>query len=146
MKPKLGELPTNTLGTPWSILCGHASNEEERSATSARQRRHWLRCTLRWCTVCSVQIRTVTLSERAAKELRSVPRYIQEKLLIWIDAVELRGLAEVRKVPGFHDEPLKGDRKGQRSIRLNQAYRAIYVVVSGAAQFVRVEEVNKHRY
>jgi hypothetical protein len=46
----------------------------------------------------------------------------------------------------LHDEPLKGDRKGQRSIRLNQAYRAIYVVVSGAAQFVRVEEVNKHRY
>jgi toxin HigB-1 len=94
----------------------------------------------------AVQIRTVTLSERAAKDLRSVPRYIQEKLLIWIDAVELRGLAEVRKVPGFHDEPLKGDRKGQRSIRLNQAYRAIYVVVSGTAQFVQVEEVIKHRY
>ena len=93
-----------------------------------------------------MQIRTVILRERAARDLRGVPRYIQQKLLIWIDAVELRGLAEVRKVPAFHDEPLKGDRKGQRSIRLNQAYRAIYVVVSGAAQFVRVEEVNKHRY
>jgi proteic killer suppression protein len=52
----------------------------------------------------------------------------------------------VRKVPGFHDEPPKGDREGQRSIRLSQAYRVIYVVVSGTAKFVRIEEVNKHRY
>ena len=66
-------------------------------------------------------IHSVILSERAAKELRTVPQHIQEKLLIWIDAVELQGLAEVRKVPGFHDEPLKGNRKGQRSIRLKQA-------------------------
>jgi len=91
---------------------------------------------------------SVGYSERARHGTCEVfPRYIQEKLLIWIDAVELRGLAEVRKVPGFHDEPLKGDRKRQRSIRLNQAYRAnLRGRVSGAAQFVRVEEVNKHRY
>ncbi len=47
---------------------------------------------------------------------------------------------------GLHDEALQGNRKGQRSIRLSQAYRAIYVIVAGAARFVRVEEVNKHRY
>jgi len=35
---------------------------------------------------------------------------------------------------------------GQRSVRLSQAYRAIYVIVAGAARFVRIEEVNKHRY
>ncbi len=38
------------------------------------------------------------------------------------------GLSEVRKVPGYHDEPLKGQRKGQRSIRLSRSYRAIYVI------------------
>lgn len=53
----------------------------------------------------------------------------------------------MRKVPGFHDEPLKGDRKGQRSIRLNRAYRAIYVVSKGGAvELVSVEEVSKHDY
>jgi hypothetical protein len=34
----------------------------------------------------------------------------------WVDDVEERGLEEVRKIPGWHDEPLKGERKGQRSI------------------------------
>jgi proteic killer suppression protein len=91
-------------------------------------------------------IRSVQLSDRALKDLRKVPEHIRIKLLAWVDAIELRGLEEVRKVPGFHDEPLKGERQGQRSIRLSQAYRAIYVVISGAAKFVRVEEVNKHRY
>ena len=62
-------------------------------------------------------------------------------------SVEAIGLEEVRKVPGFHDEPLKGDRKGQRSIRLNRAYRAIYVAnKGGTVEFVSVEEVNKHDY
>jgi toxin HigB-1 len=48
---------------------------------------------------------------------------------------------------GFHDEPLKGDRKGQRSIRLNKAYRAIYT--EGQRKEVRIIsiiEVNKHEY
>jgi len=91
-------------------------------------------------------IRAVVLGEGAAKDLRTVPKAIQVKLLGWVDAVVLRGLEEVRRVPGYHDEPLKGARKGQRSIRLNRAYRAIYVEVHGAAEFVRVEEVSKHRY
>lgn len=53
----------------------------------------------------------------------------------------------MRKIAGFHDEPLKGDRHGQRSIRLNKAYRAIYVIKNdGTAEFVAVEEVSKHDY
>jgi proteic killer suppression protein len=52
----------------------------------------------------------------------------------------------VRKRPGFHDEPLKGDRLGQRSIRLNKTWRAIYEVQGGEAQFVSVEEVTPHKY
>ncbi|MGH1469309.1 MAG: hypothetical protein ACRBBP_10615 [Bdellovibrionales bacterium] len=47
------------------------------------------------------------------------------KLLSWVEAVELKGLRQIRRLSGFHDEPLKGKRKGQRSIRLNKAYRAI---------------------
>lgn len=64
----------------------------------------------------------------------------------WIGLVEVKGLEEVRKISGFHDEPLRGDRKGQRSIRLSQAYRAIYLVVKSAIYFAEVQEVNKHKY
>ncbi len=32
--------------------------------------------------------------------------------MIWIAAVEWEGLEEVRKAPGYHDEPLKGPRFG----------------------------------
>jgi proteic killer suppression protein len=91
-------------------------------------------------------IRTVVLSDGAAKDLRNVPSFIRDKLLTWVSAVELSGLEEVRKTPGYHDEPLKGCRRGQRSIRLNRAYRAIYTVVSDGAQFVSIEEVSKHNY
>ena len=82
----------------------------------------------------------------AKKDIRKVPLHIRTKLLGWVDDVEERGLEEVRKVPGWHDEPLKGDRKGQRSIRLSRSYRAIYVVKKTFIEFVSVEEVNKHEY
>lgn len=88
----------------------------------------------------------VVLADEVAKGLARLPRHIRQKLLAWVDAVERYGLAEVRKIPGFHDEPLKGERAGQRSIRLSRAYRAIYRVIAGSAQLVRIEEVNKHRY
>ena len=61
--------------------------------------------------------------------------------------VTIAGIKNVRKIPGFHDEPLKGDRKGQRSIRLSKSYRAIYRVIKGRAiEIVQVEEINKHEY
>ena len=56
------------------------------------------------------------------------------------------GLDEVRKVPGYHDEPLKGDRIGQRSIRLSRAYGAIYEIKGDTTRFVTIEEVSKHDY
>jgi proteic killer suppression protein len=57
------------------------------------------------------------------------------------------GMPSVRKLPGFHDEPLKGTRLGQRSIRLNRAYRAIYMERHGGGiELVEVIEVNKHEY
>jgi len=76
-----------------------------------------------------------------------MPRHIVENLAVWVDDVESRGLEEVRKIPGYHDEPLHGDRQGQRSIRLSRAYRAIYVVrANNEIEFVSVEEVSKHAY
>ena len=69
------------------------------------------------------------------------------KLFEWIDAVSHDGLTEVSKIPGYYDEPLKGQRKGQRSIRLSKAYRAIYEVGNnGQSEIVEIIEVNKHDY
>ncbi|WP_242604610.1 hypothetical protein [Legionella fairfieldensis] len=57
------------------------------------------------------------------------------------------GLSEVRKIAGYHDEPLQGKKKGQRSIRLNKAYRAIYELnTKGQMEIIEVMEVNKHDY
>lgn len=66
--------------------------------------------------------------------------------MIWVAAVELDGVDEVRKLPGYHDELLQGMRTGQRSIRLSRSYRAIYQVKKDVVEFVSVEEVSKHDY
>jgi toxin HigB-1 len=87
------------------------------------------------------------LSKRAQKQLQKAPRYIVENLAAWVDDVEERGLEEVRKISGYHDEPLHGNRLGQRSIRLSRAYRAIYrVCKDDSIEFVSVEEILRHAY
>jgi proteic killer suppression protein len=89
----------------------------------------------------------VTWGKAVEKQLGKVPEFIAQKFRIWVALVEESGIREVRKHKGFHDEPLKGQRKGQRSIRLNRAYRAIYVErESGDLELIEVLEVNKHEY
>jgi proteic killer suppression protein len=92
-------------------------------------------------------INVVILSKRAKLDLKSVPIYIRRNLLAWVSSVETEGLEEIRKIPGYHDEPLKGNRVGERSIRLNRSYRAIYIIKDdGTIEFLEVLEVNKHDY
>lgn len=94
-----------------------------------------------------MNIYCIELAKTAQKDLAKIPSFIKDKLLLWIDAVERLGIYEVRKIPGFHDEPLKGDRKGQRSIRLNKAYRAIYIEDQHKeVHIISIIEVNKHEY
>ena len=81
------------------------------------------------------------------KDLGRVPDVIARKFRIWVALVEETGIREPRKCGGFQDEPLKGKRQGQRSVRLNRAYRAIYVErMSGEIELIEVLEVNKHEY
>ncbi len=87
----------------------------------------------------------VEFTRSAYKDIGSLPGHIIGRLKTWVAAVELVGLAEVRKRPGLHDEPIKGDRKGQRSVRLSKAYRAIYVETDGHV-LITVIEVSKHDY
>ncbi len=89
----------------------------------------------------------IDLIKGAQKDLVKVPQYIKEKLLLWVDSVERMGINKIRKIPGYHDEPLKGERQGQRSIRLNKAYRAIYIEnEKKEIIIISIIEVNKHEY
>jgi len=89
----------------------------------------------------------IILSKTAKKQLDTIPDHIYRKYLYWIDLLETIGLLEARRYQGFHDEPLKGERKGQRSVRLSKAYRAIYQEVHpGNYEIIEIFEVNKHDY
>lgn len=89
----------------------------------------------------------VEFTKLAEKSLNKLPVEIINSLMLWIKYLQAIGLVETRKISGYHDEPLKGDRKGQRSIRLNRSYRAIYIVSkSGDLEIVKIMEVNKHKY
>ena len=90
-------------------------------------------------------IRDVRLSV-PDKVLAKLPKQVLVKLHLWITLVGEQGLDEVRRIPGFHDEPLSGQRVGQRSIRLNRSYRAFYRIKRGVVVFVDVFELNKHDY
>lgn len=79
------------------------------------------------------------------RDLIRTSSYLRDKAIFWIELVESLGLREVRKRPGFHDEPLKGHRKGQRSVRLNQAYRLIYREIRSEVEVLLIE-VTKHEY
>jgi toxin HigB-1 len=92
----------------------------------------------KWCT-----IRSVTMSSKAQKESKKIPGHLMDRLMIWIESVENDGIMETRKVRGFRDEALKGNRQGQRSIRLNKAYRVIYTIKKN---LILIEEINKHDY
>ena len=88
----------------------------------------------------------VQITRQARKGLENGPAYIQDKFFDWIHSVQMLGLGAVRKSPAFHDEPLQGKRKGQRSVRLNKQWRAIYTVTDQEQVIVTVLEGNAHDY
>ena len=89
----------------------------------------------------------VFISKFAEKQIKKLPKQISEALFIWVESSELTGIADIRNLKGYHDEPLKGDRKGQRSARLNRSYRVIYIENENKdLVLITVIEVNKHEY
>lgn len=92
-------------------------------------------------------INQVLLGKKVKQDLESIPQHIAWKFRGWVMSVELLGIRETRLIKSFHDEPLKGNRSGQRSIRLNRSYRAIYVeLLNNEIEIIKVIEVNKHEY
>jgi proteic killer suppression protein len=89
----------------------------------------------------------VWITKFAEKQLKKLPSHVLAAYRTWVRTVEIDGIRETRKLPGYHDEPLHGDCKGQRSTRLSRAYRAIYEETkSGNLILIGVQEVSKHEY
>lgn len=86
------------------------------------------------------------VSNKAIKTLEKAPKQVKTKFLLWRQQVKLFGLEAVRQISSFHDEPLKGKRQGQRSIRLNKQWRAIYEQDSNGTLKIYVLEVTPHDY
>ena len=91
----------------------------------------------------------VTYSKQADKDISKLQKHLLIKLRKWAKSVKENGILETRKIKGYHDEPLKGNRKGQRSIRLSKGYRAFYTEYDNGSielNYIEVDEVNKHDY
>jgi proteic killer suppression protein len=91
----------------------------------------------------------VEFTKFAEKQMERLPKYIREQALDWIESLKISGLPATRKSFGYHDEPLKGNRIGQRSVRLNKAWRLLYQEFESENRKwiqITVIEVNKHEY
>jgi len=89
----------------------------------------------------------VEITRFAAKQESRLPNHIRASFSEWVELIRIYGLWHMRKVPGFHDEALKGDRRGQRSSRLNRSYRVIYEETDKKEiVIISVLEINKHEY
>lgn len=89
----------------------------------------------------------IVFTKLAHKQFTKAPLFVKQTLLAWVDAVERLGLEQSRLTPGRHDEPLSGKRQGQRSVRLNRQWRAIYTTNDqGLLVLVTLLEVTPHDY
>lgn len=88
-------------------------------------------------------MKKIIFSKLASKQLQKVPTHIANKVKGWVKSVQAVGLITIRSKKGLHDEPLKGTRQGQRSVRLNQQWRLIY---TESLEIIAIEEVTPHDY
>jgi len=73
------------------------------------------------------------------KQSRKFPVDIQDRALVklsWIEAANI--LQDLRVPPSNNLESLKGDRKGQMSIRINNKWRICFVFENGDAYDVEI--------
>ncbi len=75
--------------------------------------------------------------------VRKFPRNIQQRAFIKLNAIDAAvRLEDLRLPPSNRLEALKGDRRGQHSIRINDQWRICFVWREGHAE--RVEIVDYH--
>lgn len=80
-----------------------------------------------------------------ARMCRKLPVNVVKKYELWKDIIFRHGPEKLKEFRGFHDEKLKGNRRGQRSSRLSAQYRVIYTVKQQIVT-VFVLEISPHKY
>ncbi|MGI9548536.1 MAG: type II toxin-antitoxin system mRNA interferase toxin, RelE/StbE family [Bdellovibrionales bacterium] len=88
-------------------------------------------------------MKKVFLKKQIQKDLKKLPRYIVVSLDKWIRIIDEEGYENIKKIKGYKDHALKGNRKNQRSSYLSKSYRVIYQVTK---EDIEILEVNKHEY
>ena len=78
-----------------------------------------------------------------SKRIPSDISKIALRKLMMIDAAMT--LADLKAPPANRLEPLKGDRAGQWSIRINDQWRIVFTPISGGSDYENVEIVDYHR-
>ena len=79
------------------------------------------------------------------KQCKKLPLQVLKKYELWKDLIFRHGPSILKGFPGFHDEKLKGKKRGQRSSRLSLQYRVIYSVEKDIIT-VYVLEITPHKY
>jgi proteic killer suppression protein len=75
--------------------------------------------------------------------VRKIPQDIQQRAFMKLNAIDAAvNLGDLRFPPSNRLEPLKGDRKGQCSIRINDQWRICFKWLNGHAE--QVEIVDYH--
>lgn len=72
---------------------------------------------------------------KSSRKFKSIERQAQRKLAMLEAAT---GLMDLKSPPGNRLEALKGNRKGQHSIRINNQYRMCFVWEEGNAHEVEI--------
>lgn len=90
----------------------------------------------------------VVITRMAQKQILKIPSEIVEVIQKWVLTVETIGIENTRKQggKGLHDEPLKGELKGMRSIRLNRSWRLYYQEIDEIPKIISIRRVDKHQY
>lgn len=90
----------------------------------------------------------VSLSHETQKliDKHRLPPQVINKFEIWKKEIQEKGLAEVRKIPGYHDEPIHVI-QGARSVRLNGEFRLFYTLEkSQGVETLRILKITPHEY
>lgn len=81
------------------------------------------------------------------KQLDAIPAHLVGSFYDWVRAVERDGMRSVRQLSGYHDEKLRGELAGLRSVRLTKAYRVLYFeTTDGVTHVAQVTRISKHDY
>lgn len=83
--------------------------------------------------------------EKSAKAVRAYGQQVAEKYIERINILKsARNKSDLANQGPLKFHELKGERKGQYSIRLHDRWRLIVTFYSEEAEIVQIEEVSKH--